>query len=74
MISAQIWERLREDVPDVDEQMGRGEFGPIREWLREHIHRHGRKFLPVETIERAVGGPLDPEPYLSYLQAKLALA
>ncbi len=73
VMSAQIWERLREDV-DVDEQMGRGEFGAIREWLREHIHRHGRKFLPVETLERAVGGPLDPEPYLNYLQAKLALA
>ena len=74
VISAQIWERLREDVSDVDEQMGRGEFGAIREWLREHLHRHGRKFLPVETLERAVGGPLDPEPYLNYLQAKLALA
>jgi carboxypeptidase Taq len=74
IISAQIWERLREDVTDVDEQMGRGEFSAIREWLREHIHRHGRKFLPVETLERAVGGPLDPEPYLNYLQAKLAVA
>ena len=74
VISAQIWERLREDVSDVDEQMGRGEFGAIREWLREHIHRHGRKFLPAETLERAVGGPLDPEPYLNYLQVKLAVA
>ena len=74
IISAQVWERLREDVTDVDEQMARGEFGAIREWLREHIHRHGRKFLPAETLERAVGGPLDPEPYLNYLQAKLAVA
>ena len=54
--------------------MSRGEFSAIREWLREHIHRHGRKFLPAETLERAVGGPLDPEPYLDYLQAKLAVA
>ena len=74
VMSAQIWERLREDVTDVDEQMSRGEFAAIREWLRGHIHRHGRKFLPAETLERAVGGPLDPEPYLNYLQAKLAVA
>jgi carboxypeptidase Taq len=74
VIGAQIWERLRDDVPDVDEQIARGEFGPIREWLREHVHRHGRKFLPGELLERVVGGPLDPEPYLRYLEGKLALA
>ncbi len=73
VISVQIWEKLREDVDDVDGQIARGEFGEIREWLRENVHRHGRKFTPVETLERAVGGPIDPEPYLAYLQGKLAV-
>jgi len=72
-MSVQIWTRLCEDVADVDEQISRGEFGAVREWLREHVHRHGRKFLPAETLERAVGGPIDPEPYLRYLQGKLAV-
>ena len=74
VMSAQIWQRMREDVGDVDEQMARGEFGAIREWLRTHLHVHGRKFLPAETLERVVGGPIDPEPYLNYLQGKLAVA
>jgi carboxypeptidase Taq len=74
VISVQIWERLRSDVVDVDEQISRGEFGAIREWLRENLHRHGRKYLPVETLERVAGGPIDPEPYLRYLQGKLATA
>jgi carboxypeptidase Taq len=74
VISVQIWERLREDVDEVDGQIARGEFGEIREWLRENVHRHGRKFTPVETLERAVGGPIDAEPYLAYLQGKLAVA
>jgi carboxypeptidase Taq len=73
VISVQIWERLREDV-EVDEQIARGAFGEIREWLRENLHRHGRKYLPAETLERVVGGPIDPEPYLRYLQGKLATA
>jgi carboxypeptidase Taq len=72
--SVQIWERLRGDVDDVDEQIGRGEFGAIREWLRENLHRHGRKYIPAEMLERVVGGPVDPEPYLRYLQGKLAVA
>jgi carboxypeptidase Taq len=74
VMSVQIWERLREDVADVDEQIGQGEFGAIREWLRENLHRHGRKYLPAETLERAVGSTIDPEPYLRYLQGKLAAA
>jgi carboxypeptidase Taq len=74
VMSAQIWERMLEDVPDVEEQMSRGEFSALREWLREHVHRHGRKFLPAEMLERVIGGPLDPEPYLRYLQGKLAVA
>ena len=74
VISAQIWERLQEDVPGVEEQIGRGDFAQIREWLREHVHRHGRKFLPSELLERVVGGGLDPDPYLRYLQGKLAVA
>ncbi|MFL6068027.1 MAG: carboxypeptidase M32 [Gaiellaceae bacterium] len=74
VISVQIWERLRDDLDDLDGQIARGEFAEIREWLRENVHRHGRKFTPVETLERAVGGAIDAEPYLAYLQGKLAVA
>jgi carboxypeptidase Taq len=74
VISVQIWERMREDVADVDEQISRGEFGELREWLREHLYRHGRKFMPAEMLERVVGGPIDAEPYLRYLQGKFAAA
>ena len=53
--------------------MERGEFGDLRDWLREHLHRHGRKFTPAETLERVVGTPeIDPEPYVRYLRGKLA--
>jgi carboxypeptidase Taq len=69
--SAQIWERARADLPDLDEQIAQGEFGPLTEWLRERIHRHGRKFTTPETLERAVGGPFDPEPLLRYVRSKL---
>jgi carboxypeptidase Taq len=71
VISAQIWEKIREDMPELEEQFERGEFAPLREWLREHLHVHGRKFTPTETLERVVGGPIDPDPYLRYLREKL---
>ena len=72
LISAQLWERILADLPGLDESFERGEFGALREWLREHLHRHGRKFTPAETLERAIGTTtIDPEPYVRYLREKL---
>jgi carboxypeptidase Taq len=67
----QIWERVVDAIPDLDDQFEHGRFGELLQWLREHLHRHGRKFTPRETLERVVGGGLDAEPYLAYLNAKL---
>jgi carboxypeptidase Taq len=73
LISAQIWERITADLPDLDDSFEAGEFGPLRDWLRENLHRHGRKFTPAETLERVVGTrQIDPEPYVRYLREKLA--
>jgi carboxypeptidase Taq len=72
LISAQIWERVLEDVPDLHAQFEAGEFAALRDWLRDNLHRYGRKFTPRETLERVTGtGRIDPEPYLRYLREKL---
>jgi len=72
LVAAQLWERLCADVGDVDELMEAGELAPLRDWLREHVWRHGRKFTPSETLQRAVGAPLDAKPYLRHLETKVA--
>src|SRR5207253_694780 len=72
VISVQIWERAKEDLGDLGERFERGEFGELREWLREHLYRMGRKFTPEETIERVTGSRIDAKPYLRYLREKLA--
>jgi carboxypeptidase Taq len=71
VLSVQIWEKLRADIPGSDEQIERGEFAEIHAWLREHVYALGRKFPPAEIVERVVGGGIDPRPYLGYLRAKL---
>jgi len=71
VLSVQIWEKARAAIPDVDEQIGRGEFGDLHRWLRENVYALGRKFTPAETVQRVVGGPIDPQPYLRYLGDKL---
>jgi carboxypeptidase Taq len=70
VLSVQIWEKVREAIPSIDEQIERGDFAELHGWLRETIYSLGRKLMPAETVRRAVGGPLSPEPYLEYLRAK----
>jgi carboxypeptidase Taq len=71
VMSVQIWEAAERAIPDLGEQIEAGDFEALREWLRETLHRHGRKFTPKETFFRVVGGPIDPEPYLAYLERKV---
>jgi carboxypeptidase Taq len=71
VIAVQLWERATSELGDLDGEFERGEFVSLREWLRERVHRWGRAFEPPELLERIVGGPLDAEPYLAYLRAKV---
>jgi carboxypeptidase Taq len=71
-MSVQIWEAVLRDVPDLEEQVGRGEFTALRDWLGERIHVLGRKFTSQEVLERATGSPLQAQPYLDYLRLKYA--
>jgi carboxypeptidase Taq len=70
--SVQIWEAAGRDLPDLEEQVGRGEFAPLREWLGEHIHALGRKYSPQETLRRATGSTIAAQPYLDYLRKTYA--
>ena len=42
----------------------------LREWLRENLHRHGRKFTPKETLQKVVGSSINVGPYVKYLKTK----
>ncbi len=71
VVSVQLWERAQSDLGDLDEQFERGEFTPLREWLRDHVHRHGRAFTPQDLLQRVTGSGMDAGPYLRYLERKL---
>jgi carboxypeptidase Taq len=70
LISAQLWEAIQRDLPDLDAQIERGNFAALLGWLRQNIHRYGAKFEPQAVVERATGSKIDPQPYIRYLQKK----
>jgi carboxypeptidase Taq len=70
LISAQIWERIGADIPEIERQMAEARFEPLLAWLREKIHRHGRKFRPQELLRKVTGAGIDAGPYMRYLERK----
>ncbi len=69
LLAAQIREKMRQEI-DLSEAIRKRNFGFIREWLREKIHRHGSVYPPKELIKRALGEDLRPEIFVNYLQWK----
>jgi len=69
-MSAQFFAAARRDLPDLDGEIGRGQYGALRAWLTERVYRHGRKFTPPELVKKATGQPLSIAPYMSYLSTK----
>ena len=61
---------INQDLPTLNAQMERGEFGELLAWLRQHVHRSGAKFEPQELVQHITGSKIDPQPYLRYLQTK----
>ncbi len=70
VMSVQIWEKADEELGGLAEQIERGEFAPLREWLGEKIHSQGRKYVPQELLRHATGSTIDAKPYLAYLKRK----
>ncbi|MBU0968486.1 MAG: carboxypeptidase M32 [Proteobacteria bacterium] len=70
LISAQLWEKIHSDIPDLDDQLRQGSFAALLTWLREKIHCHGRKFKPQELVMKVTGTKIDPAPYIRYLTGK----
>lgn len=70
VLSLQFWDAARKALPDLTNQIARGEFTPLREWLTHNIYRYGRSRSANEIVRAVTGGELSVQPYLNYLRGK----
>ncbi|MGY8776640.1 MAG: carboxypeptidase M32 [Longimicrobiales bacterium] len=54
----------------VQEGLAAANYVPLREWMTEHVHRHGRRYLRDELLEKATGERLEPSYYIEHLSSK----
>lgn len=71
LYAAQIAEAADRELGGLAAQFARGDFMPLREWLRRRVHQHGRRHEPAELCRLATGSELSPEPFLRHLERKL---
>ncbi|MBA2670076.1 MAG: carboxypeptidase M32, partial [Gemmatimonadetes bacterium] len=74
LYGAQLFEAARRDLGDLDDQIGRGDFAPLLAWLREKVHRHGKRYSPRDLVRRATGEEPTSEPLMRHLGRKTAEA
>jgi carboxypeptidase Taq len=74
VIAGQLWEAASRDLGDLDARIGGGDLASLGEWLRDRVHRHGRRLSPAEILERAGCGELSVDPLLAHLRERVALA
>ncbi len=70
LYSAQFFATFEQQQPHWRESVLRGGLDGIRDFLKEKIHRHGRRYQPGELCEKVTGRPLSEEPYTHYLTQK----
>lgn len=72
MIAAQLWFRVRNVYPDLDDDFAKGDFSRLLGWLRTQIHEQGRRYEALELVRRVTGEELTPKYLLRYLQERYA--
>jgi len=74
LYAAQFGEAVRQDYgpAEISRSVRVGDFRPVLGWLRDRVHRHGRRYRAKDLCRRATGAELSPAPFLRYLREKLS--
>jgi carboxypeptidase Taq len=70
LYAAQFFARARQDLGDLDEQIRRGEFAPLKAWLTEKIYRQGQRYRAADLVRVVTGEPLNPDYLTTHLRTK----
>lgn len=67
LIAAQLWEAMEAELGELDGALRECELEPVKRWLRERVHRHGRRLDTRELVARASGRELDAAAFLRHV-------
>jgi carboxypeptidase Taq len=50
----------------------KGDFKPLLDWLRNHIHRHGKRYTAAQLVKKVTGKELSADALMRHLSRKAA--
>jgi carboxypeptidase Taq len=70
LYAAQLLDRAKADVGNLDQEIAQGCFDGLLGWLREKVYQHGQRFAANALVEQATGNPLSHRPFVDGLRRK----
>ncbi|WP_269540534.1 carboxypeptidase M32 [Cerasicoccus fimbriatus] len=70
VLAAQLWNAANTDLPNLQTEIADGNFSSLLQWLRDKVHRHGRRYGTRELIQNAIGEEISPAPLIAYLRER----
>ncbi len=70
LYAAQFFAQAERDLGEQAENFAKGDFVPLLEWLREKIHRQGKRYRPRELVRVVTGEDPNPQYLVNYLRKK----
>lgn len=69
VMAGQLFETAKQDAT-IASGLATGDYEPLRVYMVENVHQHGRRYMRDELLVKATGRKLDPEPYIAHLTSK----
>jgi carboxypeptidase Taq len=70
MTAAQLYAAAQEAVPEIPDEIAKGNFAPLLGWLREKIHGLGSTQSTRDILIAATGAPLSVAPFRRHLERR----
>jgi carboxypeptidase Taq len=70
LVSAIIASKMRKDLEDYEEEIKKGNFEPIRNWLKLKIHQHGSVYAPKVLLNNTLNEGYNPDYFVTYIETK----
>lgn len=68
--ASQLYGQMKKDIPNIEDDIKKGNFTRISKWLENKIHKYGYLYLADELVKKACKTGLNTKTYINYLNKK----
>lgn len=68
--SAQFFNQALKEIPQLENEIAKGNLKPLLQWLREKVHKHGKTYKAHELCKMITGEELNFQHFMHYVKNK----